>query len=89
MNSTSTVHADYSPRQKAAHLALLFANGQEYTVSQVAEMFGMTVVGAHGMLGRMSGAIPLETDADEMTIRRDSSGRFDPRPGRWRRFDND
>jgi hypothetical protein len=39
------------------------------------------------MLGRMSGAIPIVPDEPKMN--RDSNGRFSPKPGRWRTFDNE
>jgi len=53
---------DMTGQQKAARVALLLAQGREYSTVEIAEMFGMSWEGAFSMMDRISITIPLTKD---------------------------
>ena len=53
---------DYSAQEKASSIAWRIANGQEFTVREVAEDFGITWQGAYRMLNTISRVIPIAPD---------------------------
>lgn len=63
MNSTgvlSASHGGLSAQQRAAFVTYqIFEHEAEFTTTEIADMLGMTVTGAHLMMDRLSGVLPL------------------------------
>jgi len=49
-------------QQRAALLGWAFAHGAQLTTRQVADKLGLTWVGAHVLLEKLSGVIPITRD---------------------------
>jgi len=62
---------DFTPQEKASSLTWRIASGQEFTVREVADNFGMTWHGANRLLGTISRVIPIAPNST----------------GKWKRFD--
>ena len=53
---------DYSAQEKASSIAWRISNGQQFTVREVAEDFGISWQGAYRMLNTISRVIPIAPD---------------------------
>jgi len=49
----------FSPTERASHLAYQFANHKQFTVALVRQQYGMSESGAWRLLNRVSRAIPI------------------------------
>lgn len=65
MNTHNVILYDYSPIQRAAHLAHRFDQGQRLSIDKVATEYGLTESGAHRLLDKLSNAIPIVRLGDE------------------------
>ena len=63
---------DYVPQERASLVAWKMAAGKEFTVSEVADEFGMTYQGARRLLNTISRVVPIYPNSTT---------------GAWRRFD--
>lgn len=62
---------DFTSQEKAASVTWKIASGQEFTVREVADNFGISRQGAHKMLNTISRVIPIAPNST----------------GIWKRFD--
>ena len=65
--------SEYTPQEKAASVVWRLAHGDEVSIRQVADEFGITVQGAYRLMNTVSRVIPITTNST----------------GMWRRFDID